>query len=195
MHNKGPNIPDINWLFAAPKLKKLKCSFWKCILGSWLNIRVGLAKFELASHAEVLRQPIFNNPLILNTIGHPLGMNGCNEGQTIANSGCTRIKDLWDQEGRAWKSFQAFRMTYHTTNMNNKEIIIVSIPWNLATYTNRFQVGDWINKKNFGNNTTLEWIYHVTGVTPNMVQAIEFQKVTPTGLIRVVNSQVITLSL
>ncbi len=69
MHSKGPSIPDINWLFVAPKLKKLKCSFWKNILGSWLNVKVGLAKSEPASHAEVLRQPIFNNPFILNTTG------------------------------------------------------------------------------------------------------------------------------
>jgi hypothetical protein len=43
-------------------------------------------------------------------------------------------------------------------------------------------------------NNTLEWIYHVTGVTPNTVQAIEFQRVTPTSLIRAANSQMITLS-
>jgi hypothetical protein len=29
-------------------------------------------------------------------------------------------------------------MTYHATNRNNREIIIMSIPWNLATYINRF---------------------------------------------------------
>jgi hypothetical protein len=44
VHGKRPSIPDINWFFVAPKLKKLKCSFWKNILGSWLNVRVGLAK-------------------------------------------------------------------------------------------------------------------------------------------------------
>jgi hypothetical protein len=65
--------------------------------------------------------------------------------------------------------------------VKNRKIIIANIPWNLATYTNRFQAGDWINKKVFGNNTTLAWVYHVTGVTP-------------TGLIKVVNSHVITLS-
>jgi hypothetical protein len=46
-------------------------------------------------------------------------------------------------------------MTYHATNRNNKEIIIVSIPWNPATYTNRFQVGDWISKRVFKNNIAL----------------------------------------
>jgi hypothetical protein len=85
-------------------------------------------------------------------------------------------------------------LTHHATNRNNREIIIESILWNLATYTNRFQAGDWISKRNSGNNTTLEWIYHVTGVTPNTVQANEFQRVTPTGLIKAMNSQVITLS-
>jgi hypothetical protein len=179
VHGKRPSIPDINWLFAAPKLKKLKCSFWKSILGSWLNLRVGLAKSEPASHAEVLRQPIFNNPLILNTTGHPLGVSGRNEGRAIANSGCTQIKDLWDQEGRAWKSLQALRLTYHATNRNNREIIIESIPWNRATYTNRFQAGDWISKRNSGNNTTLEWIYHVTGVTPTRCKPMNSRGLPP----------------
>jgi hypothetical protein len=85
-------------------------------------------------------------------------------------------------------------MTYHATNKNNREIIITSIPWNPTTYINHFQVRDWISKRNSGNSTTLEWIYHVTNVTPNTVQTIEFQKVTPISLIRVANSQVITRS-
>jgi hypothetical protein len=181
VHGKGPSIPDINWLFIAPKLKQTKCSFWKSILGSWLNVRVGLAKFEPTSHAEVLKQPIFNNPFILNTTGLPLGVCGLSEGRAIANFGCTRIKDLWDPKGRAWKSLQALRMTYHATNKNNREIIIASIPWNPTTYTNRFQARDWIGKKVSENNTAPAWVSHVTEVTPNTVQAIEFQRVTPIG--------------
>jgi hypothetical protein len=55
VHGKGPNIPNINWLFVTPKFKKLKCLFWKSIFGSWFNVTVGLAKFEPASHAEVLK--------------------------------------------------------------------------------------------------------------------------------------------
>jgi hypothetical protein len=55
VHGKRPSISDIKWFFVAPKLKKLKCSFWKNIFGFWLNIRIGLAKSELASHAKVFR--------------------------------------------------------------------------------------------------------------------------------------------
>jgi len=79
-------------------------------------------------------------------------------------------------------------MTYHATNKNNKEIIIASIPWNLATYINHFQAGDCISKRVSENNTTLAWVYHVTKVMPNTVQAIEFQRVTPIGLIKAANS-------
>jgi hypothetical protein len=50
------------------------------------------------------------------------------------------------------------------------------------------------NKRVFENNTTLAWVYHVTEVTPDTMQAVEFQKVTPTSLIKATNSQVITLS-
>ncbi len=78
---------------------------------------------------------------------------------------------------------------------NNMEIIIANIPWNPATYTNCFQTGDWISKRVSGYNTALAWVYHVTGVTPNMVQVVEFQRVTPTGFIRAANSQMITFSL
>jgi hypothetical protein len=85
-------------------------------------------------------------------------------------------------------------MTYHTTNKNNREIIMGSIPWNPTTYINRFQAGDWISKRVYENNTNLAWVYHVTRVTPNTMQVVEFQKVPPTGLIRAANSQVITFS-
>jgi hypothetical protein len=123
---------------------------------------------------EVLRQPIFSNPLILNTTNLPLGICGLSEGRAIANFGNTKIKDLWDPEGRAWKSLQALRMTYHATNRNIREIIVASIPWNPATYTNRFQARDSISKRVFGINTILAWVYHVTKVTPNTVQVVEF---------------------
>jgi hypothetical protein len=123
-----------------------------------------------------------------------LGICGLSEGHAITNYGCTRIKDLWDSEGRTWKSLHALRVTHHATNRNSRKIIIASIPWNPATYTNRFQAKDWINKRVSENNTVLAWVYHVTGITFNTVQAVEFHRVTPTGFIRAANSQVITLS-
>jgi hypothetical protein len=54
-HGKGPSIPDLNWLLAAPKLKRLNCSMWKSIVEAWLNARPGLSKSDPFSPAEILR--------------------------------------------------------------------------------------------------------------------------------------------
>lgn len=69
VHGKGPDNPDINWIFVAPKLKRMPCSMWKSILGAWLNVRRGLAKVYPTSRAELLRQPLFGNPSFTNTRG------------------------------------------------------------------------------------------------------------------------------
>jgi hypothetical protein len=44
VHGMGPNTQGINWLFAAPKLKKPLSSLWKSILGAWLSVKPGLCK-------------------------------------------------------------------------------------------------------------------------------------------------------
>jgi hypothetical protein len=83
VHDKGPRTSDKNWFFAAPKLKKMPYFFWRSTLGVWRNIKVGLVKNEPATRAEVFRQPIFENPLITNMAGNPLGMNDLSEGCAI----------------------------------------------------------------------------------------------------------------
>ncbi len=96
VHGKGPRNKDINWLFVAPKFQKMTFSFWKNILGSWLNVKANFTKIEPTSQAKVLKQLIFSNPLVTNSTGRPLRVSGLGEGQAIAKAGCTRIKDLWD---------------------------------------------------------------------------------------------------
>jgi hypothetical protein len=137
MHDKRLRTLDINWLFATPKLKKTPCSFWRNIFGAWLNVRVGLVKTEPASHVAVFRQPIFGNPFITNTTNKPLGARGLSEKNTIAKSGCTKLKDLWDLEDREWKTFPALRLNSHVFNKTSNEIITTSIPSNFASYSNR----------------------------------------------------------
>ncbi len=74
VHGKGPSNLDLNWLLATPKLKRLKNSMWKSIVGAWLNVRPGLIKSDPTNSDEVLRQPLFGNPSILNLKGILLGV-------------------------------------------------------------------------------------------------------------------------
>ncbi len=45
-HGKGPSTLDLNWLFAAPKLKRLNRLMWKNIVEAWLNAKLGLSKLD-----------------------------------------------------------------------------------------------------------------------------------------------------
>jgi hypothetical protein len=87
VHSKGPSTADINWIFAANKLKKTHGSMWNSILGAWLKVRSELTKTEPTSSAEILRQPLFGNPSIFNVNGSPLGITGLREGNAFAHSG------------------------------------------------------------------------------------------------------------
>ncbi len=144
MHGKRPNTSDINWLFAAPKLKRIRHSMWKNIVGSWLNVRLGLTKADPTSSAETLRQPLFGNPSIFNASGTLLGLRGLRDGSAFARHGCTRIKDLWNPKEGDWKSLTKLEMSYHTSNRKCKEAITASIPWRPDECASHPQPGEWI---------------------------------------------------
>ncbi len=103
VHNLGPSMQDINWMFAATKLKRPPTSLWKSILHAWMSVRPGLCKLEPINSAEILRQPIFGNPLIVNQEGKPLGFSDRSEGNPLVNAGCSRVRDFWDSEEKDWK--------------------------------------------------------------------------------------------
>jgi len=129
VHGKGPSNADLNWLLVAPKLKRLQNSMWRSIVSAWLNVRSGLLKSDPSSMAETLRQPIFGNPSILSAKGTPLGVSGLSEGRALAQTGCSRVKDLWCDRSKDWKSLSALGLSYHTSNKDAWETTTNSIPW------------------------------------------------------------------
>ncbi len=145
VHGKGPNIPDVNWIFAAPKLKRIQCSMWKNIVGAWMKVRSGLTKADPTNTAEILRQPIFGNPLVLNDRGTPLGVGGLSEGSAFARADYTRTKDLWNPGEQEWKSLAELDMSYHASNKKCKDSIIANILWLLTESTSPLRNGDWIS--------------------------------------------------
>jgi hypothetical protein len=146
-------------LFAATKFKRPPTSLWKSILHSWLSVRSGLCKSKSTNSAETLRQPVFGNPLIINQDGRPLGLSGKSEGNALANAGCSRISDFWDSEEENWKGLSALGVSFHPINRLNRNLIIDSIPWDLATASNKPVVGDWVSKKESDRTTPSEWVY------------------------------------
>jgi hypothetical protein len=195
VHGLGPSTQDINWLFTATKLKRPPTSLWKSILHAWMSVRRGLCKSELTNLAEILRQPIFGNPLIVNQEGKPLGLSGRSEGNSLANAGRSRVKDFWDAEEKEWKGFSALGVSFHPTNRRNRDLIIASIPWDPATSNNVLSAGEWISKKEAGQTGPPEWVYQVVGTTQSTANVSEFRKISHTGRIQATGSHTITIPL
>jgi hypothetical protein len=194
VHGKGPNNPDFNWFLAAPKLKRLQCSMWNNIIGAWLNVRLGLTKSDLTTAAETLRHPLFGNPSILSASGTPLDVSGRSEGCAFAHSGCSRIKDLWNEKNKEWKGLSKLGLSHHASNKRCKDIITTSIPWRPDEYESNIRIGDWIGIPTPGSSNTLDWVYLVLECTLDKAKVIEFQKVTPSGHIQVTAHQPLTIS-
>jgi hypothetical protein len=144
--------------------------------------------------AEILKQPIFGNPLILNQLEVPLGLSGLSEGNAFACAGCTRIKDLWNRTGQEWKSLAELGMSYHASNKKCKETFITSIPWPLSEDPNPLKNGDWISDPVPSTGPPLEWIYYVIDATPSQARVIEFKRMKPEGRIQASRNQIITIA-
>jgi hypothetical protein len=194
VHSKGPSTADINWIFAAMKLKKTHCSMWDSILRAWLNVRPRLIKTDPTNSAEILRQPLFGNPLILNSNGSSFEINGLREGNAFAQSGCSRVKDLQNVANKEWKSLTEMKMSHHPSNRGSLVRIAASIPWRPYELNNRIQAGDWISKPDPNLCASPDWIYYVLEPHRGTAKVIEFKKITPSGLIQATTHTAITLS-
>ncbi len=183
VHEKGLDTPDINWIFAAPKLKRTPYSMWKSILGknilgAWINVRPGLTKEDPTSRGEMLRQPLFGNTSFTNTKGLPLGVSGQSEGCAFARFGHTRVRDLWNQEAQDWKNLSDLKMHFHVSNRASKDIILESIPMRPDSFSSRAQPGDWISSIAPRSGALLEWVYYVLESLLDKVLVLEFRRVS-----------------
>jgi hypothetical protein len=182
-------------MFTATKLKRPPASLWNNILHSWLSVRPGLHKSKLTNSAEILRQPIFGNPLITNQDDKPLGFSSKNEGNALANAERSRIRDFWDSDEENWKDLAALKVSFQSTNRLNRNLIIDSIPWDPATANKKPVVGDWVSKKEYDWTDPPEWVYHITDTNHTTASAKELKKFSSAGGIQATSSHDVIIPL
>jgi hypothetical protein len=153
-----------------------------------MNVRPGLSKSEPTNVAEVLRQPVFGNPLITNQDSRPLGLSGKSEGNALVNAGHSRVGDFWDPEAETWKNLLALGMNSHASNKLNRDLIVASIPWNPTTSNSKPLVGDWVSKKEADRTTPPEWVYHITDTNRTTASAKEFRRLSNAGRVQATSS-------
>jgi hypothetical protein len=79
--------------------------------------------------------------------------------------------------------------------MQNKDLIISSIPWNPTISNSKPQVGDWVSKREVHRNVSPEWVYQIMEATQTMASAREFRKSSPAGRIQATSTQNISIPL
>jgi hypothetical protein len=141
-----------------------------------MNVRPGLNKSKPTNAAEVLRQPVFGNPLITNQDSRPLGLSGRSKGNAFVNASHSRVGDFWDPEAKTWKNLSVLGMSFHASNRLNRDLIVVSIPWDPTTSNSKPLVGDWVNKKEADQTTPPEWVYQITDTNLTTANAKEFKR-------------------
>jgi len=149
-----------------------------------MNVRPGLSKSEPTNAAEVLKQPVFSNPLITNQDSRPLGLSGRSEGNAFVNAGHSRVGDFCDPEAKTWKNLSALGMSFHTSNRLNRDLIVTSIPWDPATSNSKPLVGDWVNKKEADQTAPPEWVYQITDTNLTTASAKEFKRSSSAGRVQ-----------
>jgi hypothetical protein len=151
-----------------------------------MNVRPGLCKSNPTNPTEWLKQPVFANPLITNSDHRSLG------GNAFTNTGCSRIKDFWDQESQEWKSLPTIGASFHTFNRQNRELIINSIP-RIPTASDYMAIdGDWVSKREAPRNASPNWVYQVVETSAN---AREYRRTSPASRIQPSSSQNVTIPL
>ncbi len=143
---------------------------------------------------EILRQPIFGNPSILNQRGIPLGVGGQREGNSFAQAEYTRVKDFWNETTRGWKSLTSLGMSHHPFNRESREMITSSIPWRPDEHEDQTRVGNWIANPAPPAGNLLDWIYLVLAKDGDTAMALKFQRTTPSGRIQLTSNQALRIS-
>jgi hypothetical protein len=116
------------------------------------------------------------------------------EGSAFAQSGCSRIKDIWNDAAKDWKGLTDMGMSHHPSNRLCKERITASIPSRPNEHDCHFRVGDWIANPTPNAGSPLDWVYLVLEPTDETATMFEFQKISPRGRIQATTNQAIKIS-
>jgi hypothetical protein len=111
-------------------------------------------------------------------------MSGLREGCAFAQSGCSRIKDLWNSETRESKGLIDLGMSHHPSNRQCRDIITSNIIWRPDEYDCHIRARDWIANPTPNSGNLLDWVYLVLELTRDKALVIELKKTTPNGRIQ-----------
>jgi hypothetical protein len=72
----------------------------------------------------------------------------------------------------------------HPTNVQNKDKIISRFLWNPNFSPTIIYIGDWVSPQKRRNEKDISWVYKITNINPNYLEAKEYTKEATNGLLK-----------
>ncbi len=111
------------------------------------------------------------------------------ESNAFAQSGYSRVKDIWNVETKDWKGLTDLGMKHHLANRRGMETIKTSIPWRPDEHEDLIRAGDWFANSSPRASNPLEWVYLVLEPTDDTASVLEFQRITHEGRVQATTNQ------
>jgi hypothetical protein len=153
-----------NWMMNARNLVKQGSSLWQGIMKAWHTMQSRLEQQDPTCWAEIIRQPLFGNRFLTNTIGIQWGTDARSTMLRWMEKGMRSLGDMANLEGHGWLPFEQnpkLRPNSFTRAIYNR--ILQSIPWD-NNPPNFISPGQWVAPKEADGS--IHRVLHITCVEP-----------------------------
>ena len=153
-----------NWIMNARNLVKQGSSLWQGIMKAWHTMQSGIKQQDPTCWAEIVRQPLFGNIFLTNTVGIQWGTDARSSMLRWMEKGLRSLKDIANTEGPGWLPFeqnQRLRPNSLTRAIYNR--ILQSILWDNIP-PNSISPGQWVAPKEADGS--IRRILHITNIDP-----------------------------
>jgi hypothetical protein len=148
----------------ARNLVKQGSSLWQGIMKAWHTMQSRLEQQDPTCWAEIIRQPLFGNRFLTNTIGIQWGTDARSTMLRWMEKGMRSLGDMANLEGHGWLPFEQnpkLRPNSFTRAIYNR--ILQSIPWD-NNPPNFISPGQWVAPKEADGS--IHRVLHITCVEP-----------------------------
>ena len=111
-------------------LVKQGSSMWQGVMKAWRTLQAGLEQQDPNSWAEIIRQSLFGNRYLTNSLGTQWGTEPRTNLMRWAEKDYRALKDLAQDDGSGWRTFEELQRLRRSPSAVNIYLhILNSIPW------------------------------------------------------------------
>ena len=151
-----------NWIMNSRNIVKQGPCMWQGVMRAWQTNQFGIEQQDLHNWAEITRQPIFGNRLLMNDSGIQWGIETKSNLKLWMDKGIKSLQDIATPRGYGWRPFaeQPTLQGCHIT-LPTYANMVRSVPW-AGSPPPPPSIGQCLAPKEKDGN--IRKIYHITPI-------------------------------